>query len=180
MTTLSPWLVGMVETRRSIGFFCDLHLDAAVLRQAFLRDAHRAGHDLEPADDGGLQTFRRRLHFLEHAVDAEADAEFFVERLEMNVAGARAMGFDQQHRNHADDRRVRFVGRASASPSSRSRDRDRHLRRSFPEDVGGFIGRAVIFDQRFANFFRAGADQLELALQAENSGCRSCRYRADR
>ncbi len=75
----------------------------------FLRDAHGAGHDLEPADDGGLQSFRRRLHFLEDAIDAKAHAEFFVERLEMNVARAEPMRLDQEHRDEADDRRVGFV-----------------------------------------------------------------------
>ena len=99
----------MVETRRSIGLLPDLHLDAAVLRQPLFRDAHRAGHDLEPADDGGLQPLRRRLHFLEHAVDAKADAEFFVERLEVNVAGAEPMRLDQEHRDHANDRRIGLV-----------------------------------------------------------------------
>ena len=32
--------------------FFDLYLDAAVLRQTLLRDAHGTGHDLEPADNG--------------------------------------------------------------------------------------------------------------------------------
>ncbi len=33
------------------------------------------------------------------------------------------------------------------------------------QDVGSLVGRAVVFDQRLANFLRAGADQLDLALQ---------------
>ena len=99
----------MVETRRSIGLRPDLHLDASVLRQTLFRDAHRAGHDLEPADDGGLQSLRRRLHFLENAVDAKTDAKFFVERLEMNIARAELVRFDQKHRDHANDRRIRFI-----------------------------------------------------------------------
>ncbi len=33
------------------------------------------------------------------------------------------------------------------------------------QDVRRFIGGAVIFDQRFANFFRTRANQLQLALQ---------------
>jgi len=32
--------------------FLDLYLDAPVLRQTLLRDAHGTGHDLEPADNG--------------------------------------------------------------------------------------------------------------------------------
>ena len=76
-------------------FLAHLHLNATVLRQPLFRDAHRAGHDFEPADDGRLQFLRRRLHFLEHAVDAETNAELFVERFEMNVAGADVMRFEQ-------------------------------------------------------------------------------------
>ena len=34
------------------GLFFDPHLDATILRQAFLGDTDRAGHDLEPADNG--------------------------------------------------------------------------------------------------------------------------------
>ncbi len=94
---LSPWFVGMVETRRSIGLRAILHLDASVLRQPLFRDAHRAGHDLEPADDCGLQSLRRRLHFLKDAVDPEPDAKFLLERLEVNIAGAQPMRFDQKH-----------------------------------------------------------------------------------
>src|SRR5437868_6718971 len=80
-------------------FLFDLHLNAPVLRQTLFRYAHRTGHDFEPADDGRLQTLRRRLHFLENAVDAKTDTEFFVERLEMNVAGTKLVCLDDQHRN---------------------------------------------------------------------------------
>ena len=75
--------------------FLDFDLNAAVLRQTLFCDAHRASHDLEPADNGRLQALGRRLHFLQHAVNAKPDAEFFIERLQMNVARARAMRLDQ-------------------------------------------------------------------------------------
>ena len=72
----------------------DFDLNASVLGQSFFSDAHRAGHDFEPADDGGLQTFWRRLHFLQDAVDPEPDAKFLVERFEMNIARPGAMRLD--------------------------------------------------------------------------------------
>jgi type IV pilus assembly protein PilC len=37
----------------------------------------------------------RILHFLQYAVNAKPDAEFFIERLQMNVARARAMGLNK-------------------------------------------------------------------------------------
>jgi len=53
--------------------------------------------------------FGGALHFLEDAVDSEPDTEFFVERLEMNIARAGAMRFDDQHRHHANDRGIGFI-----------------------------------------------------------------------
>ena len=38
-----------------------------------------------------LETLRRRLHFLQHAVDPKSDAKFLVQRFEVNVARAGAM-----------------------------------------------------------------------------------------
>ena len=62
-----------------------LDLDAAVLRQAALRDVE-LGHQLETRDDGGLHFFGRRFLILQNTVDTEADAEFFFEGLDVNVA----------------------------------------------------------------------------------------------
>ncbi len=65
----------------------DLDFDAAILRQAALGDV-QLGHQLQARDDSGLQLARRRLLVEEHAIHAEADAEFFLERLDVDVAGA--------------------------------------------------------------------------------------------
>ena len=78
------------------GFFAELDLDAAVLRDALFRNAHRAGHDLETAGDGGVKLFRRAGHLLEHAIDAKAHPEFLLERLEVNVAGAMVVGVEEK------------------------------------------------------------------------------------
>ena len=59
---------------------------------------------------------RRRLHFLQHAVDPEADAKSFLQRLEMNVARAEHVRLEQEHRDHADDRRVCFIDWARFRP----------------------------------------------------------------
>ena len=59
-------------------------LDAAVLRQAALGDVE-LGHDLDARDDRGLQPARRRLDVVEHAVDAVADLDLVLERLDVDV-----------------------------------------------------------------------------------------------
>ena len=87
-------------------FLFNFHLDAAVLGQTLLGDAHRTGHDLEPADNGRLQTLGWRLHFLQHTIDPKTNAEFFIERFEMNIARTHSVGLDQQHRDQANDRSV--------------------------------------------------------------------------
>ena len=87
-------------------FLAHLDLDAAVLREPLLGDGHRAGHDLQTADDGRLQFLRRILHLVQNAVDAEADAKAFLERLEMNVARAHVVGLEQEERNQTNDGRV--------------------------------------------------------------------------
>ncbi len=49
---------------------------------------------------------RRQRHFLEHAVDARADAEELFVRLEMDVRGALLDGVEQDFIDEAHDRRV--------------------------------------------------------------------------
>ena len=94
-----------METRRSTSRPSDLDLDAAVLRQAALGDI-QLGHQLEARDDGGLQFARRRFLVEEHAIHAEADAEFLLERLDVNVAGALLDGLGDHGVHQADDGRL--------------------------------------------------------------------------
>src|SRR5262249_41115000 len=61
----------------------DIRLDTTVLRDAVFRDGH-VRLDLEAADDGRLQSFGRRLHFVQHAVNAIANAKNFGEWFEMD------------------------------------------------------------------------------------------------
>ena len=113
----------------------DLHLDAPVLRQPFFRDAHRAGHDFEPADDGGLKALRRRLHFLRARRRCESGRGIFCRA---------ARGEYRSRRRDAPRSEAwkpcRMIG---ASVSFRRRrlsafadlaGRDRHLRRFFPRE----------------------------------------------
>jgi hypothetical protein len=55
-----------------------------VLRLPVLGDVH-IGHDLEPADDGGLSALGAAHHLVEHAVDAVPDAQVLLLRLYMDV-----------------------------------------------------------------------------------------------
>ena len=80
----------------------DFDLDAAILRQAPLGDI-QLGHQLEAADDGGLEFARRRFLVEEHAIHAEAHAEFLLERLDVNIAGALLDGLGDHGVDQADD-----------------------------------------------------------------------------
>ena len=107
MTTLSPYSVGSVETRRSTSRPSDLDFDAAVLRQPALGDI-QLGHQLHARNNGGFQFARRRVLIDQHAVDAVADAEFLLERLDVNIAGALLHGLRDHGVHQADD--GRFAG----------------------------------------------------------------------
>jgi hypothetical protein len=85
----------------------DADLDAAVLRQALFGDVQvaedfDAGHDrrLEALDLG------RHRHLLQHAVDAVPDAQFVLERFEVDVGGAQLDRILQDLVDEADDRGV--------------------------------------------------------------------------
>src|SRR5665213_930350 len=80
------------------------HLDTAVLRHALLGDVE-TGHDLDAAEDGGLEAVDlgvQRL-CLQNAVDAIADAQGTFFRLNVDVAGALVGGFDQDFVDQLDD-----------------------------------------------------------------------------
>jgi len=72
------WSAG--RTRAGHQLVADLRLDASVLRDAMLGDGH-VRLDFQPRDDGGLQPFRRRLHFVQQAVNAVAQGGIFFQRL---------------------------------------------------------------------------------------------------
>ncbi len=90
------------------GLAAHVHLDTAVLRDAFLRDGD-VGHDLQTGDHGELEALRGIVRLDEHAVDAVADAETFFQGLQMNVGGAAPDGLEDDLVNQLDDGRVALV-----------------------------------------------------------------------
>ena len=84
MTIFSPHTVGRVATRRSIFLPPTLDREPAVLRHAPLGDVH-VGHDLEPADDTGLDRLRRAHDLVQHAVDAKPHPQIALARLDVDV-----------------------------------------------------------------------------------------------
>jgi hypothetical protein len=87
-------------------FIAHLELDAAILRQAFFRDRHRAAHHLEPGDHRRQEFFRVGIHLDEFAIEAVADAHRGLQRLDVDVRSPQAEGFRQGLHHQADDRRV--------------------------------------------------------------------------
>ena len=144
--------------------------DAPIIRMVsmLLIEAHRAGASdihLEPLDkkfrvrfriDGVLQEMQAPPKRLQSAITS---------RLKMNVACSEAMRLDQQHRHHPDDRRVCFIAFGDRRAVADFQAKIDIFAEALLKNVRGFVGSAVIFDKRFANFFRAGANQFEFALQ---------------
>ena len=76
--------------------------NAAVLRQAALGDV-KVRHDFDARNHGGGEALGRRFDFVQHAIDAVANDEAILERLDVNVGGAtvKRVGDDEAHEpNH--------------------------------------------------------------------------------
>ena len=78
------------------GVAADREADAAVLRHAAFGDVE-VRHDLDARRDGKGQVPRRRHHFIQDAIGADADLELVLERLEMQVAGMVLDGHQEDH-----------------------------------------------------------------------------------
>ena len=70
-------------------------LDASVLRDTLLGERDFR-HELEAGDNRRLEALGRPFHLLQHAVDAETDAETFLERLEVDVRRLATDGVDDE------------------------------------------------------------------------------------
>ena len=79
--------------------------DAAVLRLPPLGDVELREH-LQARRHAGRHPLRDPLHLLEHAVDAEADDERVLLRLEVDVGGAVLGGLEDDRVDEPDERRV--------------------------------------------------------------------------
>ena len=83
-------------------------LDGAVLRDALLCDVHVA-HDLHARREGALHLAADAQHLHERSVDAEADAQFLLEGLDVDVRGAHLQCLEQEPVDEPHDRRVEVV-----------------------------------------------------------------------
>ena len=83
------------------------YADAAVHGQALLRDV-QVRHDLDARNDRGLHALELRweIDLVEEAVDAVADAQLGLHRLEMDVGRALLVGLRDDLVHEADDRRL--------------------------------------------------------------------------
>ena len=81
----------------------DADAHAPVLRQAAFGDV-QAAHDLEARDQRQLHLLGRRRRVHQHAVDAVAQPQRLLERLDVDVAGAVFDGLDQDEVGQLDDR----------------------------------------------------------------------------
>ena len=83
--------------------------EPAVLREAPLGDVHVA-HDLQSGDDRRLHLLGCRRHLLQHAVDAEADADIALARLDVDVRCVVRDRLVEQQVDVPHERRVRRRG----------------------------------------------------------------------
>ena len=95
--------------------------DLAVLRAAPLDDVH-AGQDLDAADERRAHRAGQVEHVVQRAVDAVADPDPVVLRLDVDVGGAVAQRLGDDHLDDLDDRGV-VVGHVRCSVRSASRRR---------------------------------------------------------
>ena len=84
-----------------------LGLNTAVLWNPVLGN-HHARLNLESRNDGRLQPFRRRTHFLHHPVNAVAQAETLGQRFQMNIRRAQLERVHDDLVDQPDQRRIHF------------------------------------------------------------------------
>ena len=85
----------------------------------------------------------------------------------MNITRTESMGLDQQHGDQTNDRCIRFISFNRLGAVSNFQAKIDIFSDFFSQHFGSFIGRSVIFDQRFANFLWAGANDFQFALKEE-------------
>ncbi len=118
-----------------------LHVEAAVLGQAFFRDV-QARHELQAQHQGrGDLAVGLRLD-VEHAVDAEADEQGLFLGLDVDVRGPGLHGFLEHRLQQLDDRRV-FRPRGDAQRGAELDGDVPHLLGEFLGQAGDFLGTPV-------------------------------------
>src|SRR5439155_22146667 len=92
----------------------DIELDAPVLREALFGDVH-AGHDLQTGDERAFHAERDAVALDAFAVDAVADADAVLHRLDVNIRSAVAHGLGDHGLHQLDDRSLgRIIHRGFA------------------------------------------------------------------
>ena len=121
-TRFSPCVVGRLATRKSTTRPAMVARDAAVLRRARLGDVHLR-HHLDAHRHRRPVGLVQRADLAQHAVDAVADAQEVLLRLEVDVGAAALHRVGEQRRDQAHHRLRVFValGDAWRSRSRRSR-----------------------------------------------------------
>ncbi len=119
-TMFSPCIVGWAETRKSTEPPADVQRYASVLRRARLGDVHVA-HHLDAHRHRRPVGLVQRADLAQHAVDAVADAQEVLLRLEVDVGGIALDRVGEQGVDQAHHRLAVFVGRGGQARGSRLR-----------------------------------------------------------
>ena len=109
-----------------------------------------------------MEFLRRRLHFLKDAIDAEADAKFVLEGFDVDIARPVRVGFQKNHRDELDDRRV---ARTIVILLVLGGIRFPGLSGVFEQFVRGVFGASVVLHHELPDFLGGGADKFDLPLQ---------------
>ena len=121
--------------------------------------------DFQPRDDGRLQPFRRRLHFVQQTVNAVAQPESFAQRFQMNVRGAQFERVRDDLVHQPDERRVRVHHRTVVAHFAGG-----HFDFALGQFLDGLVHHrvalaAVIFAQRGLNVLLRGHAQFDFRVQ---------------
>jgi len=117
-----------------------------------------------------LEPFGRIPHFLHVPIDPVAEPQAFFQRLEMDVARAEAVGFQDQAIDHPDDRGVAFLRFSFAFAPPGHFDLQivsPHVRH---EGLQRFVGLAEIFGDGLVDFFHRHHHRFQVGFQQVTQG----------
>ena len=147
----------------------DGDLDAAVLGAAAFGDVD-LGENLDTRQEGAQQPPGGAVAFDQHAVDAVADPDAILERLDVDVGGPQLHRFGDHQLHQPDDRGAVLVDFVFAGPALvfGLGEVDRRVGEFLEHRVGALALRlAVVAVDRFQNAFPRGQGDVDLAVQDE-------------